>query len=112
VSSSPLGAELRNIVDHAEALLDALSDEGDSRLESLRARVFDSISTARERLNEMDSDAERPTERAAAAFERWITENPWTAVAIGASVGLAIGVLLARRHRSPSRTPREGADPA
>jgi ElaB/YqjD/DUF883 family membrane-anchored ribosome-binding protein len=112
VSSTALGAELRNIVDHAEALLAALPGEDDARLESLRARVFDSIGTARERLAEMDSDADRPTERAAAAFERWITENPWTAVAIGASVGLAIGVLLSRRHRPASRAPRDASSPA
>jgi len=112
VNSTNLDDELRNIVDHAEALLGALSGEGDARLEALRARVFDSIETARERLAEMDGDAARPTERAAAAFERWIAENPWTAVAIGAGVGLAIGVLLSGRHRPAVRAPRVDASPA
>jgi ElaB/YqjD/DUF883 family membrane-anchored ribosome-binding protein len=107
VSSTALGEQLRNIIDHAEALLDALSAEGDARLEALRARVLDSITKARERLAEMDGDADRPTERAAAAFERWIAENPWTAVAIGAGVGLAIGVLLSARYR-----PVSGASPS
>jgi ElaB/YqjD/DUF883 family membrane-anchored ribosome-binding protein len=112
VSSTVLGDELRNIIDHAAALLDALSGEGDERLEALRARVFDSIGTARERLAEMDGDAERPTERAAAAFERWISENPWTAVAIGASVGLALGVLLSARLRPASRASRDASSAA
>jgi ElaB/YqjD/DUF883 family membrane-anchored ribosome-binding protein len=111
VSSAELGEELRKIVDHAEALLDALSDEGDARLEALRARVFSSIGTARDRLAEMDSDADRPTERAAAAFERWITENPWTAVAIGAGVGLALGVLLSARQRPAGGAPRGASSP-
>lgn len=112
MSSTAIGDELRNIIDHAEALLDALSGEGDARLEALRARVFDSISTARERLGELDGAADSPTERAAAAFERWISENPWTAVAIGAGVGLAIGALLSARYRPASGASPRAPDPA
>jgi ElaB/YqjD/DUF883 family membrane-anchored ribosome-binding protein len=103
VDSTDLGEELRSIVDHAEALLGALADDGDARLGALRERVSASIGTARERLAEIDHDAERPSERAAAAFEHWISENPWTAVAISAGVGLAIGYLLSGR---PARSPR------
>ncbi len=100
--AAALGEELRHIVDHAEALLGALSDEGDPRLSSLRARVSESIETARSHLDDLQRDAERATDKAAAALERWIEENPWTAVAIGAGVGLAIGFLLAGRRRSPA----------
>jgi ElaB/YqjD/DUF883 family membrane-anchored ribosome-binding protein len=106
VDTAGLSEELRNIVDHAEALLDALSDEGDARLAALYERVSDSIDTARARLAEINADADRPSERAAAAFERWMTENPWIAVAIGAGVGMLIGVLLSRR-RAPA--PRDAA---
>lgn len=102
-NTAALGEELRSIVDHAEALLEALSDEGEPKLSSLRARVSASIETARAHLDEMQSDTERVTEKAAAAFGRWIEANPWTAVAIGAGAGLAIGVLLASRRRSAPR---------
>jgi ElaB/YqjD/DUF883 family membrane-anchored ribosome-binding protein len=101
VDRTDLGEQLRDIVDHAEALLGALADDGDARLDALRERVFNSIGTARARLAEMEGDSERPSERAAAAFERWINENPWTAVAISAGVGLAIGFLLSGR-RAPA----------
>jgi ElaB/YqjD/DUF883 family membrane-anchored ribosome-binding protein len=97
--TAALGEELRSIVDHAEALLAALGDEGDAKVGSLRERVAHSIDTARVRLDEMQSDADRASERAAAAFEQWIMDNPWTTVAIGAGVGLAIGILLASRRR-------------
>jgi ElaB/YqjD/DUF883 family membrane-anchored ribosome-binding protein len=108
VETTTIDDELRNIVDHAAALLDALDDEGDARLAALRERVAGSIDTARTRLDDMTSDANRPSERAAAAFERWIDENPWSAVAIGAAVGLVIGMLLSRR-RTPAA--RDGGDP-
>ncbi len=109
METATIGDDLRNVVDHAAALLDALDDGGDARLSGLRERVAGSIDTARARLEEMASDAQRPTERAVAAFEHWINDNPWTAVAIGAGIGLVIGVLLSRRgapaHRHPSESP-------
>lgn len=100
-NAAALGEELRNIVDHAEALLEAISDEGDPKLSSLRGRVSASIETARTHLDEMQIDAERASEKAAAAIARWIDENPWTAVAISAGAGLAIGMVLAARGRRP-----------
>jgi ElaB/YqjD/DUF883 family membrane-anchored ribosome-binding protein len=103
VESTELDEELRNVVDHAEALLAALSGDGDARLDHLRERVSDSIDTARARLADLDRDGERPSERAAAAFEGWIHENPWTAVAIGAGLGIAIGLLLSRRGTRAAR---------
>ena len=106
-SAAALGEELRNIVDHAEALLEAISDEGDPKLSSLRERVSASIETARMHLDEMQVDAERASEKAVEALARWIEANPWTAVAIGAGAGLAIGLLLAgRRRRAPDDAPR------
>jgi ElaB/YqjD/DUF883 family membrane-anchored ribosome-binding protein len=101
-AAAALGEELRNIVDHAQALLEAISDEGDPGLSSLRERVAASIDTARVHLDEMQDDAQRTSEKAAAALERWVEENPWMAVAVGAAAGLAVGLLLAsRRRRAP-----------
>jgi len=112
-NAAALGEELRNIVDHAEALLQAISDEGDPKLSSLRERVSVSIDTARVHLDEMQADAERASEKAAAALGRWIEENPWMAVAIGAGAGIAVGLLLAaRRGRSSGGPPDTTSDGA
>jgi ElaB/YqjD/DUF883 family membrane-anchored ribosome-binding protein len=106
-NAATLGEELRNIIDHAASLLEAISDEGDPKLNSLRERVSASIDTARVHLEEMQVDTERASERAAAALAQWIGENPWAAVAIGAGAGIAIGLLLAaRRSRTPDAAPR------
>ncbi len=108
-SAAALGEELRHIVDHAEALLGALADDDDARLDSLRRRVSDSIESARARLEDMERDANRASARAVAAVERWMRDNPWTVVAIGAGIGLVAGALLAGRRR---RTPRAGHEPS
>jgi ElaB/YqjD/DUF883 family membrane-anchored ribosome-binding protein len=99
--SAALDEELRNIVDHAEALLEALADEGDAKLAQLRERVSASIDAAKSRLDDLAGDAGHSRERAAAAAacESWMRENPWTLIAIGAGVGLAAGWLVASRGR-------------
>ena len=68
MDTTALGEELRNVVDHAEALLDALSDDGDARLAALYDRVSDSIDTARARLAEISADAARLLGRSASAL--------------------------------------------
>lgn len=103
-SSAALAEELRNVVNQAEALLEAIGQDRDEALDALRARVHESIDTARARLSGLEDQATRATRNAAAAAELWVHENPWTAVAIGASIGLVIGALLTSRGgRAPDR---------
>jgi ElaB/YqjD/DUF883 family membrane-anchored ribosome-binding protein len=108
-SSAALAEELRNVVNQAEALLQAIGQDRDEALETLRERVHESIDTARARLAGLEEQATRATQRAAVAAESWVRENPWTAVAIGASLGLLIGALLTSRGRRGG-VEYEGAD--
>jgi len=100
-----IAEELRNVVDHAEALLSALGDGGDAALAALRERVYASIDAARSRLTDLEEQAERAGSRLGAVAGEWIEENPWAAVAIGAGVGFVVGVMLARRGRAPAAVP-------
>lgn len=102
--SAALDEELRSIVEHAEALLEALADEGDAKLARLRERVAGSIDAAKARLDDLAADSERARERAADALERFLTENPWTLAALAAGLGLVAGWWLASDGR-------ERADP-
>lgn len=97
-SSSVLAEELREVVHQAEALLQALGDDSDEALEALRERVYQSIDAAKSRLADMEAQGNLASQRAATAAESWVHDNPWTAVAIAAAVGLVIGTLLARRR--------------
>jgi ElaB/YqjD/DUF883 family membrane-anchored ribosome-binding protein len=93
-SSAALADELRNVVNQAEALLNAIGQDKDEALDALRERVYESLDTAKARLADIEVQASKATRRAAVAAESWVRDNPWTAVAIGASVGLVIGALL------------------
>ena len=92
--SQALAQELRDVIDQAEALLEALDQDKDAAVGELRLRVNQRLEAARERLRALDLDAADVMGRAADAADAYIRENPWTSVAIGASVGLIIGAFL------------------
>lgn len=96
--TAALDAELRSIVDHAQALLEALADEGDADLARLRERVSASIDSAKARLDDLSGDAERAREGWSKVYEQWMLDNPWTVIAIGAAAGILAGWYLAGRR--------------
>ena len=109
VGNAALAAELRDVVDHAEALLDALSEHGDEAVSALRDRVYAAVDTARARLIEMENQSNRATQRIALSAENYVYEHPMPAVAISAAVGLALGGLIARFLRGGPDTSGESA---
>jgi ElaB/YqjD/DUF883 family membrane-anchored ribosome-binding protein len=101
-SGAALADELRNVVSQAEELLRAMGDDGDAAMAALRERVHASLDTARLRLEDLESEAGRMTQQAAEAAGAYVRENPWTAVAIGAGLGLLLGgLLIGRRRQGP-----------
>jgi ElaB/YqjD/DUF883 family membrane-anchored ribosome-binding protein len=90
-----LAAELRRIVEQAEELMAAAGADG-ATLGALKDRVNDTISSAREKLSDLEQDARQRGRRAAVATESWIKSNPWAALAIGAGIGLIVGALVMR----------------
>ena len=98
-SSAALADELRNVLNHAEALLRAIGDDSDAALASLRERVNVSIDTAKARLADLEAQAGQVSQRAAVAAETWVRENPWTAVAICLGLGLVVGTLMGSNGR-------------
>jgi ElaB/YqjD/DUF883 family membrane-anchored ribosome-binding protein len=89
-SGAALADELRAVVSQAEELLRAVGDDGDAAVAALRERVLASIETARARLGDLEQHA--------AAADTYVRQNPWTAVAIGAGIGLLAGALLIARR--------------
>lgn len=106
-----LADELRNVLNQAEALLQAIGDESDESLAALRERVHVSVDTARARLADLEKEATQASERAVIAAESWIRQNPWTALAVCFGIGLIAGAIVgrgtSRASGSHERTPRE-----
>ena len=85
--------ELSSVVGKAEDLLQALNGEAGQAVDTLRTRVKATIRAARERLTELNGTARE----AAKVADKYVTSNPWTAVAVAVTAGAMAGALLARR---------------
>ena len=97
VTTDQLVADLKTVVEDAEALLKATSTLTGEKIQEVRARAEESLRQARVRLTEVEEEAMRRAREVAEAADEYVRENPWQSVGIAAGIGLVVGLLLARR---------------
>ena len=97
VSTDRLVADLKTVMEDAEALLKATSSLTGEKIQEVRARAEESLRKAKIRLTEVEQEAMRRAKEIAEATDEYVHENPWQSVGIAAGVGLVLGLLLARR---------------
>jgi ElaB/YqjD/DUF883 family membrane-anchored ribosome-binding protein len=97
--SAALAEELRNVVRQAEKLVLAVGEDRDEALAELRERLTVAVEDAKRRLGEFEEQARRFRESAGTVVDEFVTENPWTAVGIGAAIGLILGSWIASGGR-------------
>jgi ElaB/YqjD/DUF883 family membrane-anchored ribosome-binding protein len=90
--------ELREVVASTEALLAALGDEGGEAVEELRGRLQATIADVKRELGSSFMANARETISKArdtvSSVDEFVHESPWAAVAIGAGVGVLVGMIL------------------
>jgi len=92
-----LARDLRTVVDDAEALLrHAVRDAGQGYADA-RARLEQSLVSAREELATLEHAVADKLRQAGHATDAYVHEKPWQAIGVGAGVGLLVGLLLGRR---------------
>ncbi|HEU4487286.1 MAG TPA: DUF883 family protein [Povalibacter sp.] len=97
VTTDQLVADLKVVMQDAEALLRATSAQTGEKIQEVRARAEQSLQQARERLAEVEEEALRRARELADATEEYVRDNPWQSVGIAAGIGLVLGVLISRR---------------
>lgn len=104
--SAALAEELRNVMRQAEKLVTALGEDRDAALVELREHVGIALAEAKKRLSKFEEHARNLQDTAgaavdatSAAMDTYVRENPWTAVAVGAAIGLILGSWLASDRR-------------
>jgi ElaB/YqjD/DUF883 family membrane-anchored ribosome-binding protein len=97
VSSHQLTADLKAVVNDAEALLKATAGDAGAKLGGVRDRLEESLKVTRARLAEMEDAVIEQTRAAAKATDQYVHENPWPSMGIAAAAGLLLGVLIGRR---------------
>ena len=92
-----LMADLRTVVADAENLLKLTANEAGEAAIGLRQRLQDRMAEAKHRLLTMQTAATEKVKAAGHATDEYVHEHPWHAVAVGAGVGLLVGLLIGRR---------------
>jgi ElaB/YqjD/DUF883 family membrane-anchored ribosome-binding protein len=97
ITTDQLLADLKTVMNDAEALLRATSTQTGEKIQEVRARAEESLRQAKQRLSSIEDEALRRAREVADATDEYVRENPWQSVGIAAGVGLLVGLLLARR---------------
>ena len=96
-NTQQLTADLKAVVNDAEALLKATAGDASARMSGVRDRLEESVKATRARIAEMEDAVVAQTKAAAEATNQYVHENPWPSIGIAAAAGLVVGVLLGRR---------------
>jgi ElaB/YqjD/DUF883 family membrane-anchored ribosome-binding protein len=97
VQRSKLMADLRVVVADAEELLKLTAGEMGEGASQLRERLQERLVQAKEGLIDLQGSATETAKAAGRAADDYVHDHPWRSVAIGAGVGLIIGLLMGRR---------------
>jgi ElaB/YqjD/DUF883 family membrane-anchored ribosome-binding protein len=97
VTKEKLISDFKVVVADAEALLKASAGQGGEALAAVRARVEESLATAKSKMLDAEEELLVKTRAAAKATDEYVHDHPWNAVGIAAGVGLLVGLLLSRR---------------
>lgn len=97
VTGGQLITDFKVVVADAEALLMATASQGGEKLAAVRAKAEASLLVAKARLSQAQAAVMVKTKEAAQATDVYVHANPWQAVGVAASIGLAVGWILGRR---------------
>ncbi|WP_088287517.1 YqjD family protein [Ideonella sp. A 288] len=92
-----LMADLRVVVADAEELLKLTAGEMSESSVGLRDRLQQRLTDAKHSLLTLQASATEKAKAAGHAADDYVHDHPWQSVAIGAAVGVVVGLLIGRR---------------
>ena len=97
VTTDKLAADLKVVIADAEELLRATASQAGEKVAAARVRIQDSLDRAKVKLGQLGEAGVDKAKAAARVTDDFVHDSPWTAVGIGACVGLILGLLIGRR---------------
>jgi ElaB/YqjD/DUF883 family membrane-anchored ribosome-binding protein len=88
--------DLKTVIQDAESWLRNSSLTGED-LKAAKEKFERTLSSAKADLLHYQEVVVEKTKEAAKATDEYVHENPWRSIAIGAGIGLLVGVAIARR---------------
>lgn len=95
--SSRASREFHNFVADIEDLITKTTSLTGEDLQKAKAQLSERIATARNYLDDVSESVTQRARKTATVTNNYVHEQPWTAVGIGAAVGVVIGFVLGSR---------------
>lgn len=89
--------EFSNLVGTLEDVFAAASESGGERLSELKDQAEASLKKAKARLGTLEKTTVAKARKIASESDDYVHENPWTAIGVGAGIGLLLGLLIGRK---------------
>lgn len=96
-SQARLAHEFNTVLDDAQALLRHAAGEAGKGYAEARERLENSVRTARDRVETVEDMVLDSAREAGRSADGYVRSHPWEAIAVGAGIGLVIGILVSRR---------------
>lgn len=89
--------DFKNVIEDAEALLEATSSQGGEVIAEIRAKAEKSLADAKAGILETQDLVIEKSKEAAKKTDHFVHENPWISIGTAAAIGVVIGMLIARK---------------
>ncbi|MCK0743925.1 DUF883 family protein [Chromohalobacter nigrandesensis] len=96
-STEQLKNDLRQLSQTVEELVKATSDDSRGHISEARERAQQRLNETRAKLEARSEKVYESAREQMDCCDRYVRENPWTSIGIGAGVGVVIGLLIGRR---------------
>jgi ElaB/YqjD/DUF883 family membrane-anchored ribosome-binding protein len=96
VTTEKLVTDFKVLAADMEQLIKAAAGETGQRVTQVRAKAEESLKAVKARVADLQHGALARTRAVGWATDNYVHANPWQVMAIGAVVGLVLGVVLAR----------------
>lgn len=92
-----LVADLKVVMGDAEQLLKLTAGDLSESTAALRLKLQEGLNESKHKLAALQATASEKAKAAGHAADDYVHAHPWKSVAIGAGVGLIVGLLIGRR---------------
>lgn len=94
---SRIDDDLALLSETLEEVLRSSGDPADQKYIELKARAEQALNEVKNRVSSASDTYYYRAKKAVYRADDYVHENPWHGIGVGASVGLVLGLLLARR---------------
>lgn len=95
-STEQLKEDLRNLSHTVEELIHATADDSRGNISELRDRAQQRLQDTRTRLEARGEAIYSGARDQMDATDRYVHQNPWTSIGVGAAAGVILGLMLGR----------------